>query len=92
MAWLPLPDNAYWTPARLAALESTSVSGFRRPASPEDPVGLESLQMEWVTRLAVVAVVAAVDSYHLLRRRGYDERLDEAAAMRCRTWPLASSS
>lgn len=81
VAWLPLPDNAYWTPARLAALESTSVSGFRRQASPEDLAGLESLQMEWVTRLAVVAVVAAVDSYYLLRRRGYDERLDEAAAM-----------
>ena len=80
VAWLPLPDNAYWTPARLAALESTSVSGLRRPASPEDLAGLESLQMEWVTRLAVVAVVAAVDSYYLLRRRGYDECLDEAGA------------
>jgi hypothetical protein len=81
VAWLPLPDTAYWTPTRLAALENTSVGGFRRPASPEDAAGLETLRMEWATRLAVVAVVAAMDSYYLLRRRGYDERLDEAAAM-----------
>jgi hypothetical protein len=80
VAWTPLPPLGHWTEERLAALESTSPNGFVRPTPLEGDAAERALQVEWATRLAMVAAVAAVDAYHLLRRSGYAEQLDDAVA------------
>ena len=80
LLYAPLPSSVFWTEARLAALESTSRNAFQRP--PADTADFERLlQLEWAARTALVGVVAAIDAYFLLRRRGYREHLDDAAAL-----------
>lgn len=78
IAWMPLPDRDAWTRERLDALEEASSHGFVSPPSVADERSLSTVQTEWATRLAAVAATAAVDAYHLLRRRGYDEQIDTA--------------
>jgi hypothetical protein len=73
-----LPEWEYFTTTRLEAFEATAGDGFHRPVASHDPEGLRRLQMEWATRIAAVAVVAAVDAYYLLRTSGYREHIDEA--------------
>ncbi|NEA30707.1 hypothetical protein [Streptomyces sp. SID13031] len=73
-----LPTGDYWTPERLDWFESTSTSGFRRPSEAAVGEGERRVQFEWAVRLGHVAIVAAIDAYHLLRRTGYAEKLDDA--------------
>jgi hypothetical protein len=47
--------------------------------------------MEWATRIAAVAVVAAVDGYYLLRTCGYREHIDEALTRLDPTMPAPTS-
>lgn len=80
VALMELPDASYWTEPRLSTLEATSRNGFRRPNLLEDPTAQHLMQLEWATRVSLVAVAAAVDTYHLMRECGYREQLDEAMA------------
>jgi hypothetical protein len=80
LLYAPLPSSVFWTEARLAALESTSRNGFQRPSA--GTADFERLlQLEWAARTSLVGIVAAIDAYFLLRRRGYREHLDDAAAL-----------
>jgi len=81
LASLPLPNLAYWTEPRLASLEATSKNNFQRPSPLDTPSAEHVLQLEWVTRISLVAIVAAIDAYHLIRRCGYAEQLDETLAL-----------
>lgn len=86
-----LPGTDYFTSARLSALEASAGDGFRRPTCSDAAAELRDLQMEWATRIAAVVVVAAVDGYHLLRRTGYREHIDQALDRLDSTMPAPTS-
>lgn len=86
-----LPGTDYFTSERLAALEASAGDGFRRPTGADVAAELRDLQMEWATRIAAVVVVAAVDAYHLLRRIGYREHIDQALDRLDSTMPAPTS-
>jgi hypothetical protein len=84
-----------WTPALLDTLNRTSHRPARYDlAAPLDEVAVQQLNHELASRLVTLAVTAAVDSYHLLTKPGYDEQVDaavEAAGISPEEWPADSS-
>lgn len=72
-----LPQPGAWTSDEIRAFEASGTNVFIAPGE-GDPDRERALQLEWAARVVTVAIVAAVDAYHLLRSPGYAEQIDEA--------------
>jgi biotin carboxyl carrier protein len=88
---LRFPPASAWTDELVEQLNATAVTGAAfQLGGPDNTEQLLELNRELAARAVALCVVAAVDCFHLLSARRYDEQFDDAtaaAALVADDWP-----